>query len=158
MDLTSKGTAITRKGYEEVQREYDEIVKIKRPAVVERIREATALGDLKENFDYHDAKNQQGMMEARLRELKRILDSATIVECTSDNGCIDFGSKVVVKDVEEGFEDEYTIVGPPESNPAEGKISYESSMGSALIGHKVGDIISVCTPGGEFQYEITSVE
>jgi transcription elongation factor GreA len=158
MELPSKRTVLTRQGYDEIQAELDEILRVKRPAVVSRIREAIQLGDLSENFDYHDAKRQQGMLEGRIQELKAILSSATIAESTSDDGCVNIGSKVVVKDMEEGFEDEYMIVGPPEANPSEGKISYESCVGSALMGGKAGDVVSVESPGGVFQYEIVSVE
>ncbi|MHB1001352.1 MAG: transcription elongation factor GreA [Armatimonadota bacterium] len=158
MDLSESRTVLTRKGYEDIQRELDEIIKVKRPAVTSRIREAKALGDLSENFDYHDAKREQGMMEARVYELKTILNCATIIDCSADDGCVGIGNKVVIKDIEEGFEDEYLIVGPPESNPSEGKISYESSVGKALIGHKVGDKVLVSSPGGEFEYEIISIE
>jgi transcription elongation factor GreA len=141
-----------------MQRELNEILTVKRPAVVDRIREAIQLGDLKENFDYHDAKRQQGMLEARIRDLKEILDNASVVDCSESNGAVCVGSKVVIKDVEDGFEEEYMIVGSAESDPSEGKISHESSIGSALIGHKAGDTVEVQSPGGLFKYEIVSVE
>lgn len=158
MELSDKKTVLTQKGYDAIQKELDEIIKVKRPAVTQRIREAKLLGDLRENFDYHDAKREQGMMEARIAELKAILANATIIECGTGDDCVGVGAKVVIKDVEDGFEDEYLIVGPPESNPSEGKISYESSVGSALMGHKVGDKVSVSSPGGVFEYEIVSIE
>lgn len=157
MELSNGKTVLTRKGYDDIQRELEEISR-RRPAIVQRIREAMQLGDLSENFDYHDAKREQGMLEGRITELKAILSNSTIIDCTADDGCIGVGSKVVVRDVEEGFEDEYMIVGPPESNPSEGKISYESSVGAALLGHKQGDTVSITCPGGEFQYEVLSVE
>jgi transcription elongation factor GreA len=152
------GTHLTREGYEDIKRELDEILKVRRPAVVARIREALAHGDLSENFDYHDAKREQGMIEGRAMWLKRILDEAVVVDNCADDGCISMGSKVTVRDVEEGFEDDYMIVGPPESNPSEGKISYESAVGQALMGKKVGDKVTVTTPGGEFEYEVISVQ
>jgi transcription elongation factor GreA len=157
VELSNGKTVLTRKGYDDIQRELEEISR-RRPAIVQRIREAMQLGDLSENFDYHDAKREQGMLEGRIAELKAILNNSTIIDCTEANGCIGVGSMVVVRDVEEGFEDEYMIVGPPESNPSEGKISYESSVGAALLGHKAGDTVSITCPGGEFQYEILSVE
>lgn len=158
MELPNNGNVLTRQGYEEMQRELHEIMKVKRPAVVERIKEALQLGDLSENFDYHDAKHQQGLLEARLQQLKSILDNATIIDCASEDGCVGVGSTVVIRDVEEGFEEEYMIVGPPEANPSDGKISFESCMGSTLMGCKAGDKIAVQTPAGEFQYEVVSIK
>jgi transcription elongation factor GreA len=158
VDYKSKGTVLTRQGYDEVQKELDDIFKVRRPAVVKRIREATALGDLSENFDYHDAKREQGMLEARIMQLKNILECCTVIDSDAQNGCIGFGSKVKVRDVEEGYEDEYVIVGPPEADPSEGKISYESAVGAALLDHKAGETIAVTTPAGTIEYEILSVE
>jgi transcription elongation factor GreA len=149
---------LTREGYDNIRKELEDIIKNRRPAVRSRIKEAIALGDLSENFDYHDAKREQGMIEGRIMELKAILGNATVIEACESNGCVDIGVKVVIKDCDDDCEEEYTIVGPPESNPSEGKISYESSVGEALMGHKVGDIVTVKTAGGEFKYEILSME
>lgn len=155
MDLPNGKTVLTRKGYEDIQRELDEASK-KRPIVIQRIKDAIALGDLSENFDYHDAKREQGLLESKIAELKSILNNSVVVDCAED-GCINVGSKVVVREVDEEDEEEYLIVGPPESNPSQGKISYESVVGSALMGHSAGDIVSIESPGGEFKYEIISV-
>lgn len=149
---------ITREGYDEMQRELNEILTIRRPKVVDRIREARQLGDLSENFDYEDAKRAQAMLEVRVKELKAILAHANIIEASARNGSVGVGSRVVVKDVAEGFEDEYTIVGPAESSPAEGKISQESCVGSALMGQKEGDFVNVQAPGGIIRYQIVSVQ
>lgn len=158
MDVSEHRLVLTQQGYDDIKRELDEILAVKRPALVKRLKEAIALGDLSENFDYHDSKRQQGMLEARIRELKTILNSATIMEATAhDGGGISIGSKVVVRD-QDGFEDEYMIVGPPEADPSEGKISYESSMGSALMGRKTGDVFCVETPGGTLECVILSVQ
>ncbi len=148
---------ITPQGHEDIQNELNELLSTKRPEVIERIRQARQLGDLSENFDYEDAKRTQAMLEARIVELKAILSHASIVESNSD-GSIGIGSKVVVKDLEEGFEDNYTIVGPAESSPAEGRISHESCVGEALMGKKVGDHVVVQAPGGPIKYEIIKVE
>lgn len=157
MEAPFKGTVLTREGYDNIQKELQELIKVQRPAITARIGEARLLGDLSENFDYHDAKRQQGLVEGRIVELKRILDDATVVECPASSDEVSIGCKVLVKDLEEGFEDEYTIVGPPEANPSEGKISYESIVGSALMGHKVGDKFPVTTPAGVFEYEVISI-
>ncbi|MHB0913206.1 MAG: transcription elongation factor GreA [Armatimonadota bacterium] len=158
MDIPENGTVLTRNGYDKIRRELEELIKVKRPAIVDRIREATALGDLSENFDYHDAKHQQGLLESRLADLKAILSCATVVDCANGNGCVGIGSVVKVKDVSDGYEDTYTIVGPPESNPSEGKISYESSVGAALVDRKVGEVVEVETPSGNFKYEIVAID
>jgi transcription elongation factor GreA len=148
---------LTRQGYENIQRELDEILKVKRPAVVQRIREARQLGDLSENFDYQDAKRTQGLLEARVRELQAILSRATVVE-NDGNGHVDIGSTVTVRDLDGGFEDVYSIVGPAESSPGEGKISHVSCVGEALMGKRANDIVTIVAPGGEMRYEIVSVE
>lgn len=158
VEMSDVEFVITREGFEEMQRELHEIVTTKRPAVVDRIREARQLGDLSENFDYEDAKRSQAMLEARVKELKAILAHASVVDYVTNDGSVGVGSKVIVKDMEEGFEDEYLIVGPAESSPAEGKISQESCVGSALIGQKAGDIVLVQAPGGVIQYQIVSVQ
>lgn len=157
MEFSEDKPTMTREGYEKLKKELSEIISVRRPAVVERIREAVALGDLSENFDYHDAKREQGMIEGRIMELKAIIENAEVVDNCASNGCVDIGVKVVIKDCEDGSEEEYTIVGPPESDPSNGKISYESSVGKALMGHKAGDIVTVETSGGQFKYEIVSV-
>ncbi len=149
---------LTRSGYDEIQRELNEILTVKRPQVIERIRQARQMGDLSENFDYEDAKRVQAMLEARLKELKAILSHASVVDNCQQDGCIGIGSKVVVKDLEDGFEDEYTIVGSAESSPSEGKISHESCVGDALMGKKEGDVVSVQAPGGVIRYQIISVQ
>lgn len=149
---------MTRQGYDDIRRELDRLLTAERPAVVKRLKEAIALGDLAENFDYHDAKRQQGLMEARIRDLKRILDSATIIECNESIEAVNVGSKVLVRDVADGFEERYTIVGPPEADPSEGKISYESNMGTALLGRKAGERISVEAPCGVLEFEVVSIE
>jgi len=148
---------LTPQGYQDIQQELNELLTVKRPEVIERIRQARQLGDLSENFDYEDAKRVQAMLEARVKELKAILSHATVIESTSQDGSIGIGSKVVLKDLEEGYEDEYTIVSPAESSPAEGKISHESCVGEAVMGKKVGDIVTVQAPGGAIKYEIVSV-
>jgi transcription elongation factor GreA len=153
-----EGFVLTRDGYNQIQRELDEILSVKRPEVVNRIREARQLGDLSENFDYEDAKRSQAMLDAKIKELKAILAHATVIDPTVGNGSVGIGSKVVVKDLEDGMEDQFTIVGPAESSPSEGKISLESCVGSELMGKMVGDQVVVETPGGIIKFEVVSVE
>ena len=156
--MSDVGFVLTRVGYDELRRELDEIVTVKRPHVIDRIREARQSGDLTENSDYEDAKREQAMLEARLRELKAILAHASIVDEIRPDGAVGIGSQVVVRDLEEGYQDQYTIVGSTESSPSEGRISHESCVGSALMGKKSGETVSVQVPGGVVRYEIVSVK
>ncbi len=149
---------LTPSGYEDIKNELTELLTVKRPEVVDRIREARQLGDLSENFDYEDAKRSQALVESRIAELKAILSHASVVDCSSNDGSVGIGSKVIVKDLEEGFEDEYTIVGPAESSPAEGKISHESCVGEALLGKKVGEMVTIQVPSGALKYQIVAVQ
>ncbi|OFX13918.1 MAG: hypothetical protein A2Z18_07000 [Armatimonadetes bacterium RBG_16_58_9] len=149
---------LTRAGYNEIRRELNEILTVKRPEVVDRIREARQIGDLTENFDYEDAKRAQAMLEVRVKELKAILAHASVVEVGKRNGVIGIGSQVVIRDLEEGIEDHYTLVGTAESSPAEGRISHESCVGSALMGKRAGDTVCVQAPGVVVTYEIVSVK
>lgn len=149
---------LTPQGFEDIQSELNELLSAKRPAVIERIRQARQLGDLSENFDYEDAKRVQAMLEARIVELKAILSHASVVERVASDGSIGIGAKVTVKDLDEGIQDEYTIVGTAESSPTDGKISHESCVGEALMGRQVGDTVVVRAPGGAIKYEIVSVQ
>lgn len=149
---------ITPEGLEAVKREHDELTNQRRPAIVAKIKAARELGDLSENFEYHAAKNEQGMMEARIRELEAIIKNHVIIESTTQHGVVEMGS--TVRFAEDGSDDEerYRIVGPAEADPKAGRVSYESALGKALIGHKVGDDVEIRTPGGRYTVRITGLE
>ena len=149
---------VTREGYEEMQRELNEIITIKRPEVIQTIREARHLGDPTENFEYEDAKRLQAMLDVRVKELKAILAHASVVERAATRGCVDIGSRVVVKSLDDGLEEEYTIVGPAESSPSDGRISHESCVGRELMGKKAGDEVRVEVPSGTIRYQVVSVK
>jgi len=149
---------ITPEGLAAVQRELDELTSQKRPSIVAKIKAARELGDLSENFEYHAAKNEQGMMEARIKELEAIIKNHVIIEARTANGVVGMGSTVhFVEDGEDG-EETYRIVGPAEANPKEGRVSFESAVGKALIGRRVGDKIPITTPGGQYTVRITAIE
>jgi len=149
---------ITPEGLAAVQRELDELTSQKRPSIVAKIKAARELGDLSENFEYHAAKNEQGMMEARIKELEAIIKNHVIIEARTANGVVGMGSTVrFVEDGEDG-EETYRIVGPAEANPKEGRVSFESAVGKALIGRRVGDTIPITTPGGQYTVRITAIE
>ena len=149
---------ITPEGLQAVQREHEELTTQRRPAIVAKIKAARELGDLSENFEYHAAKNEQGMMEARIRELEAIIKNHVIIESVGQHGVVAMGS--TVRFAEDGTEDEetYRIVGPAEADPKAGRVSYESAVGKALIGHKVGDEVLVRTPSGAYTVRITGIE
>jgi transcription elongation factor GreA len=149
---------LTRQGYQDIERELEELVTVKRPALVDRIREARQMGDLRENFDYEDAKRQQGLVEGRIAELKAIMAEATVIDSSGNNGSVRLGSKVRIKDLEDGFEEEYMIVGSLEASPSDGRISDESCIGAALMGAAAGDTVQVNSPGGVYKYQVLSIE
>ena len=138
---------ITQEGLDKVNQELDNLVKNERPRIINRIKEARELGDLSENFDYHDAKREQGVVESRIAELKYIIENAELTEAAGTDK-VQIGSRVKIFLESMGMENEFTIVGPAESDIAAGKISCDSPMGEALLGAGTGDDIEFNTPGG----------
>jgi transcription elongation factor GreA len=148
---------ITSEGLEAVENEHRELTTVKRPAIVAKIKAARELGDLSENFEYHAAKNEQGMMEARIRELEAIIKNHVLIESSTEKGVVGMGN--TVRFAEDGADEEsYRIVGPAEADPKAGRVSYESALGKALIGHRVGDEVEIRTPGGAYSVRITAIE
>jgi transcription elongation factor GreA len=148
---------ITPEGLVAVRRELDVLTTQKRPSIVAKIKAARELGDLSENFEYHAAKNEQGMMEARINELEAIVKNHVLIEKRTDKGVVGMGS--TVRFAEEGADEEsYRIVGPAEADPKAGRVSFESALGKALIGHRVGDAVPIKTPGGQYTVRITGIE
>ncbi len=130
---------LTPEGKAELERELDDLVKVRRPALAERLHFAIKQGDLSENADYQAAKEEQAFMEGRILEVQQLLRNAVLIEkSTSDDGRVRLGSEVTV--LEEGYDEEtYYLVGATEADPAKGRISNESPLGKALLGRKVGD-------------------
>ncbi|HYM96479.1 MAG TPA: transcription elongation factor GreA [Candidatus Sulfotelmatobacter sp.] len=148
---------ITPEGLEAVRKELAELTEVRRPNIVAKIKAARELGDLSENFEYHAAKNEQGMMEARIKELEAIIKNHVIIEARAANGGVSMGSTVRFS---EGGQDEetYRIVGPAEADPKAGRVSYESALGKALIGHRVGEEVEIKTPNGAYSVRIVGIE
>jgi len=148
---------LTQEGKENLIKELEDLKGPKRQAIAKRLKHAIEMGDLSENADYKSAKEDQCFLEGRIQEIEAILKVAEVVEKNTDNnGEIGIGSKVKVQ--ESGFPPElFIIVGVKEANAASGKISYESPLGNALIGHKKGEIVKVITPGGNLLLEILEV-
>jgi len=147
---------ITAEGLEKIKQELDERKNTRRKEITHRIEEAIKLGDLSENAEYHEAKDDQGMNEARIRELEEIIKSSEIIKTTDiSKNNINLGTKL--KATSNGKEYDFTIVGANEANPGEGLISNESPLGKAMIGKKKGDQVEVETPAGKISYKITNI-
>ena len=143
--------------YRELEAELERLQTVERRQIAERIKEARAMGDLSENFDYHDAKRQQGFLEGKIIGLKQTLERAKVVELVSGSETVTLGSVVKVHDAEFDEDLEYTIVGVIEADAANNKISNTSPVGKALLGHKVGDRVEFLTPAGTSVLEIVEV-
>jgi transcription elongation factor GreA len=145
-------------GYNKLQAEVKDLKEVKRPGVVKAIEEALEHGDLKENAEYHAAKEQQKNIDNRLGELQEILGNAQIVDPSElEHAKVSFGSTVVMTDMATDIEVTYTIVGGAESNPDMGLISFHSPLAKQLLGKEEGDEVKVRLPGGEKEFEIDEV-
>lgn len=156
--MTEKEYLLTAQGLKKLEHELDELKTVRRKEVAQRIKEALAFGDISENSEYDEAKNEQAQVEERIAKLEKMLSNAKIID--EENISIDtvgIGSKVIVKDKEFNEEIEYTIVGSAEADPYESKISNESPVGRALIGKKAGDIVEVQVPDGVIEYEVLDI-
>jgi transcription elongation factor GreA len=151
---------ITVQGAEKLQQELQQLKSVDRPRVIEAIAEARAHGDLKENAEYHAAREQQGFIEGRIKDIEGKLGNATIIDVTSlaADGKVVFGATVDVADEETGDELTYQIVGEDEADIKANKISYSSPIARAFIGKVEGDVVDVKTPGGVRSFEIVEVK
>ncbi len=149
---------LTEEGAERLRAELQELKGPRRTELAKRLRTAIQQGDLSENADYHKAKEDQAFLEGRIQELQTLLSNAVIIsEEKSAGGVIGVGSRIVVK--EKGRAPvKYFVVGAQEADPRNGKISNESPIGKALLGHRAGETVSFQTPGGTLSFEIVSVE
>ena len=144
--------------YDELVRELDHYNTVRTKEVAEQIKEARSYGDLSENSEYDEAKDEQGRVYSRIAELTDLIEHAEIVERPQGAAdVISIGSFVRVRDLEYGDEDEYQIVGSQEANLAKKRFSDESPFGRGVIGHRPGETVTVDAPAGELQYEILSV-
>ncbi|MGB5166663.1 MAG: transcription elongation factor GreA [Woeseiaceae bacterium] len=151
---------MTVRGHELLQAELKELKSVDRPNVIQAIAEARAHGDLKENAEYHAAKEQQGFIEGRIKELEGKLSHLQVIDVTAIDakGKVVFGSTVEMIDEDSGEETEYRIVGEDEASIKNGLISYTSPIARALIGKSEGDVVEVITPGGAKSFEIVDVK
>ena len=150
---------ITANGEKKLQDELNQLIKVDREEIKQKISEARELGDLKENAEYHSAKEKQALLEGRISQLQGILAGSQVIDPTSiKSDKIVFGATVTLVDVEKGTEVIYQIVGKDESNIAQGKISFISPLGKALIGKEEGDTVLVKAPKGDIEYEVQQFE
>lgn len=156
--MVERSIFLTVDGLKKLEDQLDELKTVQRKEVAERIKQALAFGDISENSEYDEAKNEQAQLEERIAKLEAMLRNAKIIDeedITTDK--VSIGSKVLVKDLEYDEEIEYTIVGVAESDPYEGKISNESPVGSALLGKKSGDTVEVHVPDGIIEYKVLDI-
>ncbi len=148
---------LTPEGAQSLREELDELLTVKRPELATKLKDAIAMGDLSENADYHDAKEQQAFLEGRIRYLETVLRNAVIIEDDGkSSNVVRLGSEVTVQ--EEDFDPEtYRIVGPAEANPREGRISNESPLGKALMGKKKRSKVKVKTPDGTLVFKVIDI-
>ena len=158
--MATKETQITAEGLKRLEEELAQRKGPIREEIVERLKEARAQGDLSENSEYDQAKEDQGKNESRIVELELMIKTAVIIDTSSSGkeGIVSLGCTVILKDVETGEEETYTVVGTTEADPFNNKISNESPVGTAILGKKIHDVVVANTPAGELSYEIMEVK
>ena len=154
----AKRVLLTSEGLKKLQDELDNLKNVRRKENTEALKVAKSFGDLSENSEYDEAKNEQAEIEARISEIENMLKNIEIID---ENGIatdvVSIGTKVSVKDLDDGEVMEYLIVGSTEADPMKGKISDESPVGTALLGHKIGEIVVVEAPMGKLEYEVLNI-
>jgi transcription elongation factor GreA len=152
----SHQTYLTPEGEQKLKHELAELKGPRREELAQRLRSAIQMGDLSENADYHKAKEDQAFLEGRIQEIEAVLRNAVIIE-KSQGDAVSVGSHVTIQEAD--FDPEtFYVVGAKEADPRNGKISNESPIGSALINHKVGDVVEADTPGGKIRFKILKIE
>lgn len=156
--MADKKTLLTQEGYNELVEKLDYMKSVRRMEISERLKAAIALGDLSENSEYDDAKNEQGRLESEITELEIKLRNSVIIKAQIGTDKVVVGSTVTVRDVELDEIGTYMIVGSTEANPEDNKISDESPLGSALLGKSAGSIVQVHAPAGVLEFELLEVK
>ena len=152
----AKQIYLTSEGLEEIRKELEHLKSVKRPEVINSLKDARALGDLSENAEYDAARNEQAIVEGRIVELEAMLENAVVIE-KGDTDCVSIGTKVKIEYVEDKDTEEYSIVGSKEADPFQNKISNESPIAKAIMGLKVGDIAHVSSPNGQYDVKILQI-
>jgi transcription elongation factor GreA len=150
---------LTQEGFEKLQEEFRYLTEVRRREVADRIRQAREFGDISENSEYDDAKNEQYLLERRISEVQRRLRNAKVVDpASAETGSVDLGTRVTLRVVGQDEERTFQIVGANESDPGSGKLSHSSPVGRAVLKRRVGEKVTVATPRGATEYEIVNIE
>lgn len=156
--MKEKEVILTVEGLKKLEEELELLKTVKRREVAERIKQAISFGDISENSEYEDAKNEQAFIEGSILTLEKMLRNAKIIDDENLNtGVVSLGSTVLLKDLENGDEFTYTIVGSIEANPGANKISNESPVGKAILGQPKGEVVEVDVPAGRLKYQILDI-
>ena len=148
---------LTQQGLDDLKKELDDLINVRRPENIQAIKEARSLGDLSENAEYDAARNEQAEIEGRIKQLEKMLENVSIITDVGTD-TVSIGNTVSIKYVDDDEEDEYKIVCSQEADPFESKISNESPIAQALFDHKVGDIVTVESPNGNYEVEIIEIK
>lgn len=147
---------MTEEGLEEIKKELEELKLVKRPEVINSLKDARAQGDLSENAEYDAARTEQAIVEARIKELEVMIEQAVVIKKTATDS-VSIGSKVTLEYVDDDEQEEYSIVGSKEADPFQNKISNESPIALAIMGKKVGNTVSVESPNGKYDVKIVAI-
>ncbi len=157
--MSPKEVVLTQEGLKKLEEELAYLKSVKRREIASRIKTAISFGDISDNSEYEDAKNEQAFIEGRIITLEKMLRNARLIDGDEDNKeAVGFGSRVLLKDLDSGEEMEFTIVGSAESDPKNYKISNESPVGRAIFGSRVGSVVEVKTPAGIIKYKILDIK
>ena len=149
---------LTNEGFLEIEEELNHLKEVKRPEVIKALKDARALGDLSENADYDAARNEQAQVEGRIKELEILLEKAELIE-TKNTDKVELGTTVTIKYIDDDDDvEEYRIVGSKEADPSNNKISNESPLARAVMGHKAGEVCTVESPNGNYNVEIIEIK
>ncbi len=154
--MSNKEIYVTSNGLEEMKNELDHLINVRRPEVINALKEARALGDLSENAEYDAARNDQAVVENRIKELEVLIENAIVIDDVSTDK-VTIGTNVKIEYVDDGEIETYSIVGSTEADPFENKISNESPIAQAILGLKVGNIASVESPNGKYDVKIIEI-
>lgn len=147
---------LTQEGLDELKKELDELIQVRRPEVINALKDARAQGDLSENAEYDAARTEQAIVESRIKELEAMLEKAVVITKV-DTDVVSIGTKVTLEYVDDDDTEEYSIVGSSEADPFTNKISNESPIARAIMGLKVGSVVSVESPNGKYDVKILAI-
>ena len=151
-----KKVYLTQDGVDELQKQLDELKNVKRPEVIVALKEARALGDLSENAEYDAARTEQALVEGKIAEIEAMLENVVVIK-EKNTEFVDIGTSVKLKYVEDDETDDYTICGSKEVDPFNNKISNESPIAQAIMHHRVGDVVTVASPNGQYDIQILAI-